>query len=93
MTSRQRWPWPTAKKAMRTARDKAYTHLKLAVDEVRDAGLYVFYNDDDRKTGYISKYLKRVRDRYNSSKTQQQSQKNKEPLRIISQEAIMKYQI
>ncbi len=37
-------------------RDKAFTHLKEAVDEVRDAGKYVFKNNPERFKGYISKY-------------------------------------
>ena len=39
-------------------RDKAYTYLKEAVDEIRLHGKYVFWRDDDRHRGYISKYYK-----------------------------------
>lgn len=48
-------------------RDRAFTYMKLAVDEIRTVGQYVFYKDDVRKRGYISQYLKRVRERYNSN--------------------------
>jgi len=38
-------------------RDKAYTYLKKAVDEIQAAGKYVFWKDDVRRKGYYSKYL------------------------------------
>lgn len=37
-------------------RDRAYTHLKTAVDEVRVTGRYVFRNDRDRVKAYGSDY-------------------------------------
>ncbi|WP_462318847.1 hypothetical protein [Marinilabilia sp.] len=40
-------------------RDKAYTYLKEAVDEIRLHGKYVFWRDDNRRQGYISKYHNR----------------------------------
>ncbi|MEW7290636.1 hypothetical protein [Aquimarina sp. 2304DJ70-9] len=40
-------------------RDKAFTHLKEAVDEIRDAGKYVFKNTPERFKGYISRYNKK----------------------------------
>ena len=43
--------------------DKAYTYMKMAVDEIRAKGQYVFWRDEDRKKGYVSQYLKRVRNR------------------------------
>ena len=42
-------------------RDKAYTFMKIAVDEIRSTGQYVFWRDDDRKKGYVSSYKKRTR--------------------------------
>ena len=39
-------------------RDKAYTHLKETVDEVRDFGKYVFRKEPQRYQGYISRYRK-----------------------------------
>jgi len=37
-------------------RDRAYTHLKKLVDEIREAGKYVFRKDKNRYKGYISQY-------------------------------------
>jgi hypothetical protein len=37
-------------------RDKAYTYLKQAVDEIYEAGKYVFWQDEARKKGYKSNY-------------------------------------
>ncbi|MCP4214810.1 MAG: hypothetical protein GY765_09135 [bacterium] len=42
-------------------RNKAYTHLKEAVDEVRAAGKFVFRKDDTRLPGYRSRHLRQVR--------------------------------
>lgn len=56
---------------VRENRNKAYTYMKQAVDEIRATGQYVFYKNDDRKKGYISQYLKRIRDRNKSSKSDQ----------------------
>ena len=38
-------------------RDRAYTYLKSATDEIREAGKYVFWKDEVRKRGYFSRYL------------------------------------
>ncbi|MCK8521278.1 hypothetical protein M0D21_06860 [Aquimarina sp. D1M17] len=40
----------------KSLRDKAFTHLKEAVDEVRAAGKYAFKADPDRFKGYVSRY-------------------------------------
>lgn len=40
-------------------RDKAYTHMKALVDEVREAGKYVFRNNKNRVKGYSSQYWKK----------------------------------
>ncbi len=40
-------------------RDRAYTHLKEAMDEVRDTGKYAFRKDPERFKGYISRYKRR----------------------------------
>lgn len=45
----------------RIMRDKAYTYLKQAIDEVRTCGQYVFWRDESRLKGYISQYHKRKR--------------------------------
>ena len=39
-------------------RDRAFTHLKEAMDEIRDTGKYVFRKNPERFKGYISKYRK-----------------------------------
>ncbi|HZJ35832.1 MAG TPA: hypothetical protein VFD29_04330 [Gillisia sp.] len=41
-------------------RDKAYTHLKKLVDEIREAGKYVFRNDKNRVKGYSSQYWRKL---------------------------------
>jgi hypothetical protein len=40
----------------KTIRDKAYTHLKALIDEIRDAGKFLFWRNPDRHKGYVSKY-------------------------------------
>lgn len=47
--------------AAKEMRDKAYTHMKMAMDEIRATGQYVFWRDEDRKKGYVSAYKKRFR--------------------------------
>jgi hypothetical protein len=42
----------------KTTRDKAYTYLKEMVDEIREAGKYVFWKNPERYQGYISQYWK-----------------------------------
>ncbi|WP_321288176.1 hypothetical protein [uncultured Sunxiuqinia sp.] len=42
-------------------RDKAYTHLKVLVDEIREAGKYAFRNDKNRLKGYSSQYRRKHR--------------------------------
>ena len=44
---------------MKEMRDKTYTYMKIAVDEIRNVGQYVFWRDEDRKKGYVSAYHKR----------------------------------
>jgi hypothetical protein len=39
-------------------RDKAYTYLKTAVDEIREHGKFVFWRNPDRLKGYRSDYWK-----------------------------------
>lgn len=42
-------------------RDKAYTYLKVLVDEIREAGKYVFRKDKKRLKGYSSQYRRKRR--------------------------------
>jgi hypothetical protein len=44
---------------LKITRDKAYTHMKEAVDEIRRHGQYVFWRNDERKKGYASRFLQR----------------------------------
>ena len=37
-------------------RDKAYTHLKELVDEIRNAGKYLFWKNEKRYKGYVSQW-------------------------------------
>lgn len=43
----------------KTIRDRAYTYLKEVMDEVRQTGKYVFWQNHDRYIGYTSRYWKR----------------------------------
>ena len=43
----------------RVTRDKAYTLLKQAIDEIRSVGQYVFWRDAQRYRGYVSQYARR----------------------------------
>ena len=45
--------------ASKVTRDRAYTHLKELVDEVRGAGKYLFWKDPQRLKGYRSQYWKK----------------------------------
>jgi hypothetical protein len=40
-------------------RDKAYTQMKSLVDEIREAGKYVFRKDKNRLKGYSSDYWRK----------------------------------
>ena len=42
---------------LKTLRDKAYTYVKQAVDEIRHHGQYVFWRNEERKKGYVSRYV------------------------------------
>jgi len=37
-------------------RDKAYTYLKEAIDEIRECGKFVFWRNPDRLKGYVSEF-------------------------------------
>lgn len=57
-------------------RDKAYTYLKEAVDEIRDCGKYLFWRDEARLKGYSSEYTRELhrkakRARENEEKTEE----------------------
>ena len=43
---------------LRVLRDKAFMHMKDAVDEIRRCGQYIFWKNDARRKGYVSKFYK-----------------------------------
>lgn len=47
-------------------RDRAYTHLKELVDDIRAAGKYVFWKNPKRMKGYTSGYLRRKNKKTNA---------------------------
>lgn len=55
---------------LKNIRDRAYTHLKAAVDEVRSYGQYVFHKNPSRLKYYGSGYLRRTRARREAREAQ-----------------------
>lgn len=47
-----------SQKESKLIRDKAHTLLKVTADEVKACGRFVFRNDESRRKGYYSRYLK-----------------------------------
>lgn len=58
---------------LKTLRDKAYTYVKQAVDEIRHHGQYVFWRNEERKKGYVSRYVQ-----YHYTRAKKASQKTEE---------------
>jgi len=52
----------------RVIRDKAFTYVKQALDEIRNCGQYVFWHDEERVRGYSSQFLKNRRKKYGPKK-------------------------
>lgn len=48
-----------ANNKLKMTRDKAYAYVKEAVDEIRHHGQYVFWRNEERKKGYVSRFLQR----------------------------------
>ncbi len=44
-------------------RDKAFVHLKVAVDEIRRVGQYVFWRNNLKLKGYVSRYFRTINQR------------------------------
>ena len=65
-------------------RDRAYSHLKEAVDEIRLTGQYVFRKNKDRLTGYRSKYIRQlnIKQRRKAKKKDVQQNRKSEPVKI-----------
>lgn len=61
---------------LKILRDKAYTYVKQAVDEIRHHGQYVFWRNEERKKGYVSRYVKQhfTRAKNASRKTEELSE-------------------
>jgi len=49
--------------SIKLIRDQAFTYLKIAVDEVCEIGQYIFWKNSERKKGYSSDYLRRIRNK------------------------------
>jgi hypothetical protein len=69
----------TADRAKKLIRDQAYTHLKEAVDTIRECGQFVFWKNEDRAKGYASEYMRRHRRRSQSSSQDTASENTLEP--------------
>ena len=48
----------TASNENKILRDRAYTYLKQAVDEIHRHGQYKFWRNDERRKGYSSRYMR-----------------------------------
>ena len=51
-------------------RDRGYTHLKELVDEVREAGKYLFWRNPQRLKGYSSEYWRKLARKSNAADTE-----------------------
>ncbi len=47
-------------RAVKKIRDQAYVYLKEVVDEIKQHGKYVFQDNEERRIGYRSKYLRKM---------------------------------
>ena len=56
-------------------RDLAYTRLKEAVDEIRQAGQYAFRDVKERRRGYVSDFLRQKKIRQTRKAKQEQQEK------------------
>lgn len=52
-------------------RDRAYTYLKLLVDEIRSYGKYAFWNDEEKQRRYASEYLRNNREKSSKDKIEE----------------------
>lgn len=50
----------TSNSEAKVMRDRAYTYLKMAVNEVRDTGKYVFRKDPEKLKGFTSAYYRKL---------------------------------
>jgi hypothetical protein len=63
-------------------RDRAYTHLKEAVDEIYEHGQFAFRQDDERRRGYRSNYMYKRRKRYEGKAPIQEREPSVSPVPI-----------
>ncbi|MUP36884.1 hypothetical protein [Labilibaculum euxinus] len=49
-------------KPAKEMRDRAFTHVKQAVDAIREAGRFVFWKDEQRVEQYTSAYFRKLRE-------------------------------
>jgi hypothetical protein len=61
-------------------RDRAYTHLKEAVDRIYECGQFAFRKDDERRRGYRSNYMYKRRKRYEGKAPIEDSEPSKFPV-------------
>ena len=61
-------------------RDRAYTHLKEAVDRIYECGQFAFRKDDERRRGYRSNYMYKRRKRYEGKAPIEDSEPSKSPV-------------
>ena len=66
----------------RKIRDRAYTHLKEAVDEIYEHGQFAFRQDDERRRGYRSNYMYKRRKRYEGKAHIQEHEPSLSPVPI-----------
>lgn len=66
------------KNESKTIRDKAYTHLKELVDEVREAGKYLFWRNPNRLKGYSSEFWRRKNSRKSTGEPEEESETGNE---------------
>lgn len=57
---------------LKITRDKGYAYVKEAVDEIRRHGQYVFWRTEERKKGYVSRFLQLRAVRAKKAKTSEQ---------------------
>jgi hypothetical protein len=55
-------------------RNKAYVHLKEAVDEIRCVGQYVFWKDEKRQKAYASSYMRKKNKAYNKKENEESTE-------------------
>ncbi len=68
-------------------RDRAYTHLKEAVDVIYEHGQFAFRQDDERRRGYRSNYIYKRRKRYEDKAPIQEREPSVSPVPIPGKEA------